>query len=108
MTPKEENFIYHEMTMEQVIKGIDYFIKKDDEDSLLEVAEHFFKGVADKDYLELVTFLFDASSRFLTDKRKWIMKVNRRLMEIDKNENDTDSNTSPSNRQLPFSQKGGK
>jgi len=46
MTPKEEN----EMTLDQVLGGIDYFIAHEDEDSLLEVVEHLFKKAADKQY----------------------------------------------------------
>ena len=78
MTPKEEN----EMTLDQVLGGIDYFIAHEDEDSLLEVAEHLFKKAADKQYYELITYLFDASSRWLTDKKRWVLKASRRRTEI--------------------------
>jgi len=102
MTKKQENEIYHMMNLSQVKSGLDYFIDHEDEDSLREIGEYFCKKVGDKGYDEIIIYLFDFSSRFLTDRKKWLLKINRRMTEMRKDKDENDKH-SPENRQLSSS-----
>ena len=70
--------------IDQAIEQIDYLIAHNEEDGLRQVAEYLCKKMGEKGYYEAILYLFDFSSRYLVDKQKWIMKINRRLMEVKK------------------------